>query len=187
MKRVYCFATLFISLVVSCRTARYSSCVITPETLSALRLLRAREWRGTTPEDVATGWPAPITWGAQATGAEPCAGTVTFSNLQSVADNECRCCDTFGFSDVRRNNTCTRDLSSVTIVRSVGDEVRAREIARELLMSISGEPADIHLPITTVTQQLSPTQLQTCVVEIVNVGGEWRVRLVTYRPDAEER
>lgn len=179
-------AVLVLACFSACGTVPNATCGLDAATRTTFRTLLSREWSKTTPETVAGIWPSSVLWGAEAAGDKPCSGTATFSNLARVVANECLCCDTFAFTDVSHDSKCERHLSSVTLVRHVADEARARDVATQLLAVVDGT-RQLVLPSTTVTRQLSPTSTEVTQLEVTRALGGWRIRLLTYRVSADEQ
>lgn len=176
--------TILITVLAGCRSAPIV-CELEPTHHRALERVVSAGWDGMTPDVVADMWPSPVTWGANAPGVEPCTGTATFSSLDVVLANECLCCDTFGFTDVRRENACDKVLSSVTVVRHVPDLISARRVAASLLAAV-GSAERVVLPVTTSTRALSAQSSEIVRLEINELASGWRVRLLLYRvsPDS---
>ena len=156
-------------------------CPIGSERWSALQTILAGNWRSITPDNVAELWPTPIAWGSEASGKQPCSGSVTFSYLEHVQANDCLCCDTFAFTDVPSRDGCTRRLSSVTLVRDFAARADARVLAKRLVTAVGGAGHEFDEPVTTILTDIAPATTQTANVQILSREDKWRVRLLIYR------
>jgi len=171
----------------SCGTSRVpAECTFGADRRGATLSILSGRWSAMTPDVVAELWPVPITWGSEAAGAQPCSGTATFSYLDNVRANDCRCCDTFGFTDVSRSGRCDRILSSVTLVREFVTELQAREFARQLVVIAGGGVRPLEQPVTTILNDVSGDP-QTANIELLPDDHGWRVRVLVYRTTTESR